>query len=44
MVEMCLHFLKNYLKIPYIEAVKMVASMGNVDISEYNLEKPSSTG
>ena len=32
-------FLKNYLKIPYIEAVKMVASMGNVDISEYNLEK-----
>lgn len=32
-------FLKNYLKIPYIEAVKMVASMGNIDISEYNLEK-----
>lgn len=32
-------FLKNYLKIPYIEAIKMVASMGNVDISEYNLEK-----
>lgn len=32
------NFLKNYLKIPYIEAVKMVASMGNVDISEYNLE------
>ena len=32
-------FLKNYLKIPYIEAVKMVASMGNVDISEYHLEK-----
>jgi DNA primase len=33
------NFLKNYLKIPYIEAVKMVASMGNVDISEYNLER-----
>ena len=32
-------FLKNYLKISYIEAVKMVASMGNVDISEYHLEK-----
>lgn len=32
-------FLKNYLKISYIEAVKMVATMGNVDISEYNLEK-----
>lgn len=32
-------FLKNYLIISYIEAVKMVASMGNVDISEYNLEK-----
>ena len=32
-------FLKNYLKIPYIEAVKMVSSMGNVDISEYHLEK-----
>lgn len=32
-------FLKNYLKISYIEAVKMVASMGNIDISEYNLER-----
>ena len=32
-------FLKNYLKIPYIEAVKIVASMGNIDISEYHLEK-----
>lgn len=32
-------FLKNYLKISYIEAVKMVATMGNIDISEYNLEK-----
>lgn len=31
-------FLKDYLKISYIEAVKMVAKMGNVDISEYNLE------
>lgn len=31
-------FLKDYLKIPYIEAVKMVAQMGNVDISQYNLE------
>lgn len=31
-------FLKDYLKIPYIEAVKMVANIGNVDISKYNLE------
>lgn len=33
------NFLKNYLKISYPEAIKMTASMGNVDISEYNLEK-----
>lgn len=33
------NFLKNYLKIPYLEAVKTVASLGNVDISEYNLER-----
>ena len=26
------NFLKNYLKIPYIEAVKMVADMGGIDI------------
>lgn len=32
-------FLKDYLKISYIEAVKMVANIGNVDISEYHLEK-----
>lgn len=32
-------FLKNYLKISYLEAIKIVASMGNVDISEYHLEK-----
>lgn len=32
-------FLKNYLKIPYIEAVKIVANMGHVDISEYHLEQ-----
>ncbi|MFR1626366.1 MAG: DNA primase [Thomasclavelia ramosa] len=34
----CFYFLKDYLKIPYIEAVKMVANIGNVDISKYNLE------
>lgn len=28
-------FLQDYLKISYIEAVKMVAQMGNVDLSEY---------
>lgn len=33
------NFLKNYLKISYPEAIKMTASIGNVDISEYNLEK-----
>lgn len=31
-------FLKDYLKISFIDAVKMVAQMGNVDISQYNLE------
>ncbi|WP_294577775.1 DNA primase [uncultured Thomasclavelia sp.] len=31
-------FLKDYLKISYIDAVKMVAQLGNVDISQYNLE------
>lgn len=30
-------FLKNYLKISYIEAIKKVAEMGHVDISEYHL-------
>lgn len=33
------NFLKNYLKISYPEAIKITASIGNVDISEYNLEK-----
>lgn len=32
-------FLQDYLKISYLEAIKMVAKMGNVDISEYHLEK-----
>ena len=31
-------FLKDYLKVSFIEAVKMVAQIGHVDISEYNLE------
>lgn len=30
-------FVKDYLKISYIEAIKEVAKMGNVDISEYNI-------
>jgi len=31
-------FLQKYLKISYIEAVKKVAEIGNVDISEYHLD------
>ena len=31
-------FLQEYLKISYIEAVKKVAEMGHIDLSEYNLE------
>jgi DNA primase len=30
-------FLKNYLKVSYIEAVKKVAEIGHVDISEYQI-------
>lgn len=32
-------FLKDYLKISYIEAVKKVAEIGQVDLSEYHLEE-----
>lgn len=32
-------FLKDYLKISYIDAVKMVAEMGRVDISEYHFQE-----
>lgn len=31
-------FLQEYLKISYIEAVKKVAEMGHIDLSEYHLE------
>jgi len=31
-------FLQNHLKISYIEAVKKVAEMGRIDLSEYHLE------
>ena len=30
-------FLQDYLKISYIEAVKMVASMGHVDLGDFTL-------
>ena len=33
-------FLQNYLHISWIEAVKLVAELGHVDISQYHLETP----
>lgn len=36
-------FLQNYLKISYIEAVKKVAELGQVDLSEYHLDEEKRT-